>query len=120
MRGVSGGNSDVLQFLITMGSGVLSMFIDNVPYNITMVGAIQAMEKAGIFVYPLWWALNLGTSFGGAGSPIGAACNVVALGQAEKEKIHIKFMKYLALGFPLVIINGLITFGIIWLRYHGH
>lgn len=115
---LSHGNNSVLGFLITTGSGILSMFIDNVPYNITMVGAIQSMAKIGIFVYPLWWALNLGTSFGGAGSPIGAACNVVALGLAEKEKIHTKFMKYLMVGFPLVLINSLVTFGIIWLRYH--
>ncbi len=114
---LSGGNGTVLQFLITLGSGLLSVFIDNVPYNITMVGAIQAMEKAGIVVYPLWWALNLGTSLGGAGSPIGAACNVVALGQAEKEHIHVNFMKYLAVGVPLVVINGLVTFGILYLRY---
>ena len=114
---LSGGNGTVLQFLITLGSGLLSVFIDNVPYNITMVGAIQAMEKAGIVVYPLWWALNLGTSLGGAGSPIGAACNVVALGQAEKEHIHVNFMNYLAVGVPLVVINGLVTFGILYLRY---
>jgi Na+/H+ antiporter NhaD/arsenite permease-like protein len=110
-------NVNALTFLITMGSSVLSVFIDNVPYNITMVSAIQAMEKAGIFVYPLWWALNLGTSIGGAGSPIGSACNVVALGQAEKEKIHIKFLKYLGYGLPLVIINGLVTFVILYIRY---
>lgn len=115
---LSHGNNNVLRFLITLGSGVLSMFIDNVPYNITMVGAIQTMAKAGIFVYPLWWALNLGTSFGGAGSPIGAACNVVALGQAEKEKIHTNFIKYLMIGFPLVLLNGLTTFAILFLRYH--
>ncbi len=111
-------NDVILQLLITSGSGVLSMFIDNVPYNITMVSAIQAMGKIGITIYPLWWALNLGTSLGGAGSPIGAACNVVALGLADKEKIHIKFGKYLLVGFPLVLINSLITFLIIWLRYH--
>lgn len=115
---LSHGNNSVLGFLITTGSGILSMFIDNVPYNITMVSAIQSMAKVGIYVYPLWWALNLGTSFGGAGSPIGSACNVVSLGLAEKEKIHVKFAKYLAVGFPLVVINALVTFGIIWLRYH--
>jgi Na+/H+ antiporter NhaD/arsenite permease-like protein len=82
-----------------------------------MVAAIQAMEKAGIAVYPLWWALNLGTSIGGAGSPIAAACNVIAFGQAEKEGYHVSFSKYLKLGIPLVLINSLITFGIIWLRY---
>lgn len=117
---LSNGNLNVLQFLLTMGSGVLSMFIDNVPYNITMVSAIQTMGKAGVFVYPLWWGLNLGTSFGGAGTPIGAACNVVALGIADKEKIHIKFVKYMAYGFPLVIINGLVTFGILYIRYGMH
>lgn len=114
---LSHGNATLLQFFITMGSSVLSVFIDNVPYNITMVSAVQAMQKAGIYVYPLWWALNLGTSLGGAGSPIGAACNVVALGQAEKEKIHLKFLKYLMYGFPLVLINGLATFVILWIRY---
>ncbi len=115
---LSHGNNIALQFLITMGSSILSVFIDNVPYNITMVSAIQAMGKAGIAIYPLWWGLNLGTSLGGAGSPIGAACNVVALGQAEKEKIHIKFLKYLAYGFPLVIINGLVTFVVLYIRYN--
>lgn len=114
---ISGGNLTILTFLITTCSGFLSTFIDNVPYNITMVAAIQAIEKSGIAVYPLWWALNLGTSIGGAGSPIAAACNVIAFGQAEKEGYHINFGKYLKLGLPLVFINSLITFGILWLRY---
>jgi Na+/H+ antiporter NhaD/arsenite permease-like protein len=111
------GDRTALLLLISLGSGILSTFIDNVPYNITMVGAIQAMEQAGIAVYPLWWALNLGTSIGGAGSPIAAACNVIVFGQAEKEKFHVNFVKYLALAMPLVIINALVTFAILWLRY---
>lgn len=53
------GSTNVLLFLMTMGSGILSTFIDNVPYNITMVGAVQEMAKNGVYVYPLWWALNL-------------------------------------------------------------
>ena len=114
---VTHGDLSLLLFMIAVGSGILSTFIDNVPYNIAMIAAIQAMGKHGLTVYPLWWALNLGTSLGGAGSPIGAACNVVAFGQAEKEKIHINFMKYLAYGFPLVIINGLVTFLILYIRY---
>lgn len=111
------GNMTGLLLLISVGSGLLSTFIDNVPYNITMVGAIQAMERSGIAVYPLWWALNLGTSIGGAGSPIAAACNVIVFGQAEKEKIHINFLKYLFLALPLVVINALVAFAILWLRY---
>lgn len=114
---ITGGDLNAILFFTSVGSGVISTFIDNVPYNIAMVGAIQSMAGAGIYVYPLWWALNLGTSLGGAGSPIGAACNVIAFGQAEREKMHTVFLKYLAVAFPLVIINGLVTYGILWLRY---
>lgn len=111
------GKLEWLLLLISVGSGLLSTFIDNVPYNITMVSAIQAMAATGINVYPLWWALNLGTSIGGAGSPIAAACNVIAFGQAEKEKLHVNFLKYLVLALPLVILNSLVTFVVLWMRY---
>ncbi len=114
---ISGGDRVILTLLVSSGSAVLSTFIDNVPYNITMVGAIQAMETTGIAVYPLWWALNLGTSIGGAGSPIAAACNVIAFGQAAKEGHHSSFFGYLKLAMPLVLLNSLIAFAIIWLRY---
>ncbi len=113
------GQMTPLLLLISTGSAVLSTFIDNVPYNITMVGAIQGMAKSGMYVYPLWWALNLGTSIGGAGSPIAAACNVLAFSQAEREKLHINFVKYLLISLPLVIINSLIVFGILWVRFVG-
>ena len=114
---LSKGSIPVLLFLISVGSGILSTFIDNVPYNITMVSAVQAMAKSGLAVYPLWWALNLGTSLGGAGSPIGAACNVVAVGIAEKEGKHIVFMKYLMYAFPLVVINALVVFGYLYVKF---
>lgn len=114
---LSGGSLTILTFLVSSGSAILSTFIDNVPYNITMVGAIKAMEHTGINVYPLWWALNLGTSIGGAGSPIAAACNVIAFGQAEKEGMETPFFKYLMLALPLVLLNSLISSAILWLRY---
>ena len=114
---LTGGNSNLLLFVMTLGSGLLSVFIDNVPYNITMVGAIQAMAASGVAVYPLWWALNVGTSIGGAGSMIGAACNVVALGQAEKMKFHTGFIQYLSYGVPLVIINSLVAYSVLWVKF---
>jgi Na+/H+ antiporter NhaD/arsenite permease-like protein len=111
------GSMNILLFLMTMGSGILSTFIDNVPYNITMVGAVQEMANTGLVVYPLRWALNLWTSLGGAGSPIGAACNVVCLWEAEKDHIHYNFLSYLAYGVPLVVINALVVYGVLYLKY---
>ncbi len=114
---IAHGNMTILLGLVTIGSGVLSTFIDNVPYNITMVSAIKAMAASGIAVYPLRWALNLGTSLGGAGSPIGAACSVVSLGEADKDHIHFNFLNYMKYAFPLVIINGIITFALLYRKF---
>ncbi len=116
---LTGGNGVLLTLFTAVGSGALSTFIDNVPYNITMVSAIQKMAETGIYVYPLWWALNLGTSIGGIGSPIAATCNVLAFGQAERENFHTNFVKYLKTAFPLVLINSLIVFGILYLRFYA-
>lgn len=114
---ITQGNNTLLLFLITIATAILSIFIDNVPLNITLVGAIQTMAKSGVYVYPLWWALNLGTSIGGAGSPIAAACNVIVFSQAQRENMKVEFKKYLMYAFPLVIINGLVTFIILNARY---
>jgi Na+/H+ antiporter NhaD/arsenite permease-like protein len=114
---LTGGNQTALIFLISLGSGIISIFLDNVPYNIAMVSSVLELQNQGVFVEPLWWALNLGTSIGGAGSVIGAACNVVVMGEAEKEGFHPKFGKYLKIGLPLVVINCLITFFVLILRY---
>lgn len=114
---VTGGNSWLLLFFITVGSAILSVFIDNVPYNITMIGVVQALAATGLYVYPLWWGLNVGTSIGGAGSMIGAACNVIALDQAAKESHRVGFMKYLKYGLPLVLVNSLVAFAVLAIRY---
>lgn len=115
---LTNGNEILLLLLITLGSCVLSVFIDNVPYNITMVDLIMKMKNGGLDVYPLWWGLNLGTSIGGSGSLIGAACNVVAIGQVEEAGFKIKFIQYLKFGFPLVVLNGLVTFCVLYLRFY--
>jgi len=114
---ITSGAMTMLTFVVTMGSSVISILINNVPYNITMVSAIQSMAKSGVDVYPLWWALNLGTSIGGAGSIIGATCNVIAFSLAEKEGLKVNFLRYMLIAIPLVLINGLIAFLIIWVKY---
>jgi Na+/H+ antiporter NhaD/arsenite permease-like protein len=78
---------------------------------------LDALAASGVYVYPLWWGLNVGTSIGGAGSMIGAACNVIALDQAAKESYKVGFTKYLRYGVPLVLCNSLVAFIILALRY---
>jgi Na+/H+ antiporter NhaD/arsenite permease-like protein len=81
--------------MLTMWSALLSVFIDNVPYNIAMVGTLQSFASTGLVTGWAWmalaWGLNSCTSIGWAGSPIGSACNVIALWQAEKSWVLVAF-----------------------------
>lgn len=118
---VTGWEDSLLLLMLTMWSALLSVFIDNVPYNIAMVSTLEAFRDNWIVVWSAWtalaWGLNSCTSIGWAGSPIGSACNVIALWQAEKTWVIIKFLKYLMIWVPLVVLNSAIAYGILYFRY---
>ena len=111
----------LLLLMLTMWSALLSVFIDNVPYNIAMVWTLQSFDSTGLVTWWAWmalaWGLNSCTSIWWAGSPIGSACNVIALWQAEKSWVLVAFWKYLLIAVPLVIINSGIAYGVLYFRY---
>jgi Na+/H+ antiporter NhaD/arsenite permease-like protein len=51
------------------------------------------------------------------GSPIAAACNVLAFSVAEREGLGVSFGAYLLRALPLVLMNGLVTYLLISWRY---
>lgn len=118
---LTGWNESLLLLMFTMWSAILSVFIDNVPYNIAMVSTLEQFAASWVVVWVAWtslaWWLNSCTSIGWAGSPIWAACNVIALWQAEKKWVIVHFLKYLMIWVPLVIINSFISYLILYLRY---
>ncbi len=120
---ITSWDNNLLLLMFTMWSSILSVFVDNVPYNIAMVSTLEAFRDNQIVTWTAWtalaWGLNSCTSIGWAWSPIWAACNVIALGQAEKTWIILKFAKYLMIGIPLVLINSFIAYLILYFRYLG-
>ncbi len=114
-------NHSLLLFMITVGSSVLSIFIDNVPYNIAMVSTLHEFAQTWVIAWSAWtalaWWLNSCTSIWWAWSPVWSACNVIAIWQAEKVWVIIRFAKYLMIWLPLVLINSLIAFSILYFRY---
>ena len=118
---ITNWSSNLLLMMLTMWSAILSVFIDNVPYNIAMVSTLESFKTNSVVVgsawYALAWWLNSCTSIGWAGSPIGSACNVIALWQAEKKGMVINFLKYLMIWVPLVLINSAIAYSILYFRY---
>jgi Na+/H+ antiporter NhaD/arsenite permease-like protein len=112
------GNLTSSTFLILWMSALLSAFIDNIPFVATMIPLIKEMGHLGIHnMEPLWWSLSLGACLGGNGTLIGASANLVVAGLAAKEGHYISFIRFLVIGFPLMLISIAISTLYIYLRY---
>jgi Na+/H+ antiporter NhaD/arsenite permease-like protein len=114
------GDFNTTTLAILWGSAVLSAFIDNIPFVATMIPLIKAMAPtfggdSGLL--PLWWALSLGACLGGNGTLIGASANLVVAGLAERAGTSFRFMEYLKVAFPLMLVSIVICHVYIVLRY---
>lgn len=92
--------------IILWSSAVLSAIVDNIPFVATMIPLIQSTAPAfggDEAIMPLWWALSLGACLGGNGSIIGASANVMVASFAERAGQRISFLKFMAMGFPLML-----------------
>jgi len=110
---ITGGNILPTALIILWLSAVLSAFVDNIPFVAAMIPLIQDMGRLGGIhdLNFLWWALSLGSCLGGNGTAIGASANVVVIGIAEKRGIHISFIDFLKVAFPLMILSIVISTG---------
>jgi Na+/H+ antiporter NhaD/arsenite permease-like protein len=114
-------------------SGIVSAFLDNIPYVATMAPMVsemaasvfghegQALSAATLHnpvLMPVWWALALGACLGGNGTAIGASANVVVLGLAERSGHKISFLRFMAYGTPVMILTLLISTVYLYLRYY--
>ena len=89
-------------------SAVLSTFIDNIPFVATMIPTLKSMEVSmggREAMMPVWWALAVGSCFGGNGSLIAASANVIVAGIASKENERISFAKFLIWGLPVMFVS---------------
>lgn len=116
----TGGDLAVTAFVVLWASAIMSAIIDNIPFVATMIPMIHAMapEFGGASgVQPLWWALSLGACLGGNGTLIGASANVTVAGLAARHGLHMGFVRYLKLAFPLMILTIMIAHVWIGLRW---
>ena len=92
--------------LVLWSSAILSAIVDNIPFVATMIPLIQSMEASlggHDAILPIWWALSLGACLGGNGSLVGASANVMVASFAERAGHRISFLKFMKLGFPLML-----------------
>jgi Na+/H+ antiporter NhaD/arsenite permease-like protein len=62
-------------------------------------------------------SLALGADLGGNATAIGASANVVVLGIAERNGVHISFWQFSKYGLVVTVITVAISAGYLWLRY---
>ncbi|WP_349408001.1 ArsB/NhaD family transporter [Pseudalkalibacillus sp. SCS-8] len=115
---VTEGDVPKTTIVILWGAGLLSGFVDNIPFVAAMIPVIMEFKEYGIQnLDPLWWALALGSCLGGNATLIGASANVIVAGLASKSKNNFSFVQFMLIGFPVVIISLIIATFYIILRY---
>ncbi|TYP74900.1 ArsB/NhaD family transporter [Paenibacillus methanolicus] len=115
---LTGGDLVATSMLILWLSAIASAFLDNIPFVATMIPMIQEMGQMSMDnLEPLWWSLALGACLGGNGSLIGASANLIVAGLAGKEGHPIRFLYYLKIGFPLMLLSVAMASVYIYIRY---
>lgn len=109
---LTGGDLIKTGYVVLWSSAVLSAIVDNIPFVATMIPLLQstADQLGGAeAIKPLWWMLSLGACLGGNGSLIGASANVMVASFAQRAGHRIPFMKFMFIGFPLMLITIVIA-----------
>jgi Na+/H+ antiporter NhaD/arsenite permease-like protein len=117
---VTGGDMTNTAMAILWVSAVFSAIVDNIPFVATMIPLIESMAPTfggAENLLPLWWSLALGACLGGNGSLVGASANLIVAGFAERAGHRIKFVTFMLMAFPLMIMSILIATVYLLLRY---
>ncbi|MDY6311302.1 MAG: ArsB/NhaD family transporter [Cyanobacteriota bacterium] len=117
------GSLEWATMAILWASGILSGFIDNIPYTATMAPMIsELIDPANPYamtghVHALWWALSLGACLGGNLTIIGAAANVLVSETANSKGYKISFLRFLKYGALVVTISLVMSSIYLYFRF---
>lgn len=115
---LTGGNLLHTGMLVLWLSAIASSFVDNIPFVATMIPLLQTMETMSTMpIEPLWWTLALGACLGGNGTLVGAAANVIVAGIAERYGSPLKFIDFLKIGFPIMLLSVFMSMIYLYLFY---
>jgi len=114
---VTGGSEVKLFLIITLLTGVLSLFVANVLTVATIAPIIKELMIKGFQVYPLWWGILFSSVFMALSTPVGTAASLVMLGLLDRHKIkRVSFSRWVKIGFPSALITTLTAVAIIFIR----
>jgi Na+/H+ antiporter NhaD/arsenite permease-like protein len=111
-----GDNPYVAVLMVLWVSGIISGFLDNIPFTITMIPIVQLMLNANpIPNNILWWALSLGACLGGNLTMIGASANIVSVGMAKRSGQNISFLEFMRFSVVITVLTLTVASGYLML-----
>jgi Na+/H+ antiporter NhaD/arsenite permease-like protein len=117
---LTGGDMAITAVAVLWIAAVASAIVDNIPFVATMIPMIESMAPTfggADNLMPIWWSLALGACLGGNGSLVGASANLIVAGFAERAGHRIRFLKFMAVAFPLMLLSIVVATVYIYLRY---
>jgi len=116
VKDVTGGDRTAELLGLVWVSGAGAAVVDNIPFATAMIPVVNELE-AGSGDDAYWWALSLGTCFGGNATIIAAAANVAAAGLTERAGQPIGFVSFMKVGIPVTVISLVLATAYVTLRY---
>jgi Na+/H+ antiporter NhaD/arsenite permease-like protein len=117
---LTGGDKAITAISILFVSAITSALVDNIPFVATMIPLIESMATTfggAEELLPLWWSLALGACLGGNGSLIGASANLIVAGYAENSGQPIRFLPFMLMAFPMMLLSVVISAIYVYMRY---
>ncbi|MEM3616224.1 MAG: SLC13 family permease [Candidatus Methanomethylicia archaeon] len=101
------GGSEILLFtLVSLFTFSLSPFIDNISIVATLTPIVLSL-KTYINVYPVWWIMLISACYAGNITPLGAAANIIALGQLNSMGMNVELKEWIReCTIPTIIVYG--------------
>lgn len=115
---ITQGEITIATQLVLWLSAISTTFLNSIPYTATMISIIENIGNSiGGNYDQLWWALSLGACLGGNGTTIGAAANIIVAGFSLRTDYPIKFLDYLKIGLPLMLVSVVLASIYLYVRY---
>ena len=113
---MGGSNLFLMYTIIVFASVVISAFVDNIPYVLTMLPVVTGVAQSmGIAPYVLYFGLLVGATLGGNITPIGASANITGIGILRKEGCEVKARDFMKISVPFTLTAVLSGYAFIWI-----
>lgn len=115
---LGGSNLFLMYTIIVFASVLISAFVDNIPYVLTMLPVVTGVAASmGVAPYVLYFGLLVGATLGGNITPIGASANITGIGILRREGYEVKARDFMKISVPFTLTAVLSGYLIIWLTW---